>query len=563
MKKIFVLPLMCARAALLTLIICAVGAVLCGCNASRYTERSVDLYRTFSPDIAYARENNTLFRDWAIISPVGGVHTHVDVNKRGDSVYTLMSGSASFPVTGPFVFFRQLPIPAKSNHIKIELTGSFVLYDNDKYNVYDDIWLTLKQLRGTRAVKCDSVRLVSAKFGETDGHAGWPEMSVNVIKTDVEEDATQMSICIAHTPTAMFNMQSCDVMVDDRDIRKYKFNNKLTLSKRKRDEFINSIDDSLKLSPVKLFAIGESLHGVDDFSINRYATIKRQVGLGACKLIMAEMHVIDGIEINQYIHGRRDLEQILSLFDVEAYVLSDDFKSFLMFLRDYNLKSDEKVHFAGVDVVYSQSGTDDEDFKNYMAENFQDGETSNFDDVWMEYCLMNQPSKNRSFDILTIRDSLMFRNAKYLIETIPGDDKMSILYGHLGHVSKSQNIALGNYCPSMGYYLDKEYGKDYYVLAQLAGAGQFPILNIIEKTMTIHNMTVPVGNSIEQLCMSTGINNFYVNNISGTSWAPDINYVRMCGQRWFLMQFYGMNIEEEFDSLVFFDSVSPLSTHNP
>jgi hypothetical protein len=265
---------------------------------------------------------------------LNGVHTNAGVNERGDSTFTLRSGSKDFPVVADFYLFNQLPIPPKSKNIKIECSGAFLLYNSEDSKWYnkdwDDIWLTLTQLNGTRTVRQDSLRLISVKHNDSipDG----PEMETNVLTTEVDKRATQMSINIIYPPTLIFELQSCDIMVDDRDIRRYKFDNGLTISQKKQKAFRRSISDSLNLPPVKLLAIGESLHGVKEFYTNRLDVIKQQVNRGVCKLIMAELPVIEGLEINQYIHGNRDMEHIHSIFGT---FMSEEFEATLTFLRDY------------------------------------------------------------------------------------------------------------------------------------------------------------------------------------------------------------------------------------
>ena len=95
-------------------------------------------------------------------------------------------------------------------------------------------------------------------------------------------------------------------------------------------------------------------------------------------------------------------------------------------------------------------------------------------------------------------------------------------------------------------------------LRPTCGSGAIPAVG-----SEARNLGVPIGSSIEQLCMSTGLDRFYVNNIGDAQWAPEIDYVRAVGNRWNLKQFVNMNIEDEFDAFLFFDSVDAMPPYTP
>ena len=264
-------------------------------------------------------------------------------------------------------------------------------------------------------------------------------------------------------------------------------------------EQINEIDKK------KIIGLGESMHGNDEIKKLGYECILQMIEQQNARLLLLEMPLEVSLACNRYIQDSRYTLDSLFLAGKSTFHLFD----FLDKLRLFNSKQtdESKVRLYGFDYnpIYSptqNSAVDIFDFVTRLNEQAKIPELDQFSLLlieadWQEATAFLQAHKSEIQKVLTPeeinvishiltlskeigdnpiqrfirRDSVMFANAKFLIDEYAGTENVkTIIYGHAIHINRLSTFPAVP-CTPFGYYMQEQYSDAYSPLLILAGEG--------------------------------------------------------------------------------------------
>ncbi len=269
-------------------------------------------------------------------------------------------------------------------------------------------------------------------------------------------------------------------------------------------------------SNFRLVSLGESSHGVSEFFKNKSKISLKLLSLGYNKIYFEDSEIVIR-KVNKIIQNgtNSSLKEIMkSLYKVWQV---EEVLDFFEELRNLNTTLKKKIEIVGID------------FSKEMKESFS------------------------AEEMLKLRDKCM---AESILKSLKDEDK-GIVWAHNFHIKTSKREG------TMGYYLNKELGKEYFAIAQLFKIG------------TIRAENWEAKNSIRY--METGINyipkdfiesSLGVQEISG-KWSEMIkrinkNKIRNLGyyyKKGFEKSGEKVN-EKSFDYFFFFETVKAASGLN-
>lgn len=258
----------------------------------------------------------------------------------------------------------------------------------------------------------------------------------------------------------------------------------------------------------KILAIGESIHGTETMNDMAIQIIKNRIEHEKCRLVFIELPLTASFHINRYLDGdeRFTLDSITSYFD-NILFSSPSFTSLLQWMKEYNLHSVEKVHFWGIDwnPFQLQSKVDlynffytlnvsgnrkdlekicdslllpDKEFplkKAFSVFNIN----HDFADILnpketeiMKYCLTVENKVYDEWERMLKRDSIMFENAKFLMNVFLKKDETVTVFCHLGHTNYT-GISMISDIHFFGEYMRSLYNNDYCSVGLVAEHGNY------------------------------------------------------------------------------------------
>jgi erythromycin esterase-like protein len=300
-----------------------------------------------------------------------------------------------------------------------------------------------------------------------------------------------------------------------------------------------------ELKAKRIFAVGETVHGSGTFAESALQLIKHQVQYNNCKLILLELSIEKGLSLNRYIQGDESfkIDSLVSLMKFSHNALK--YKELIMWLKEYNRYTDEKVWLMGVDIeltnmdnqtslfdyLYTLNQTQQQpvidtlchqvlnsnvDFAvmaNFISKNTTlQSVIGNKEYDALVHCLNVSAEARNAYSRLDIRDSLMFKNARFLIPLLTKEEEKTFIYMHLGHANyKAFTPYINSYNASLGLMMKQEYGDDYYVAGLFAGKGFFSTTWI--DGVGVQPMQSPPPNSFEYLLGKTITDYFYLSSL--------------------------------------------------
>jgi len=287
----------------------------------------------------------------------------------------------------------------------------------------------------------------------------------------------------------------------------------------------------------RIIGIGESIHGSRTINSVELQLLKYLITNQGCKLVLFEMDLYALFFYNLYIQGLINEESIndikidlySNLYDAE--LLSD----FFTWLRDYNLKNNDKVTIRGVfdfnynsfnnylfDYVYSfyqiktypelRSILIDLNKLNFLEAlnkikanqnlSFIFGLREYNDLIYILQKLNNNSQSNQiidSVDRIEKRDSLMWNNVEQFIANYESmSDKIAIV-AHYNHI----NTKIGDfpYLRPLGFFLRNKYKEDYYSIGIFVGNGYISNRDSLGFSKVILENALP--ESLEDVCLKT------------------------------------------------------------
>ncbi len=188
---------------------------------------------------------------------------------------------------------------------------------------------------------------------------------------------------------------------------------------------------------VQVVGVGEATHGNVEFQELKMEVLKKLAHQGTCKSMLFEMPVADGEILNDYVHGKGEVQDAESAVGILQYPLYDtkEMAELVDWMKEQNasLREEESYRIYGID---PQGGEVDPD-----APSFSDNPDANSD----------------------YRDDQMVKNLKNILaqENKRGYNQ-TIVTAHNGHVMKGDSVGYGTI--TFGEKLKKEFGDGYFVI---------------------------------------------------------------------------------------------------
>jgi len=485
----------------------------------------------------------------------------------------LSSGSTTFECK----ISQLIPLP------KTALKGSFSL--ETKMQNIDLSWVKIYCLDNSeQIIRRDSINLIHSE--------SWKNHSITFNLKGARSIYVEVSACSssahlsAHKENTHLSLSNLSILIDGKDIqslassaiiiteqhvadirKNIPLNNKDTLS-------YAAIDD---LKTHRLIALGETITGSITSQESAYNLMKEMIQYQNCRLVLLDYPLSSTLQWNQYIQGDLKTKPQEFLFPLvygsKSPIL---FESFLEWIKLYNEHNGRKVTIAGFDipgVIYY----------NYLADYLINLNKSSpfFDSLLLKVCkqqfkgalqlasdrdslsLYLKPSevslflstlKNLTRDYLDEgkpeidKSFLKFANIKEIIGYQLRKDEKAVMFADFSTLNKLNVNPSSIDAHSVGYWLDHEYGNDFFTIALLLGNGLFTHANAVEITV-INELEPPLVGSLEDLCMKSSQSHFYKNCSSGLY--NRIGYLHWMDRSMEMPQFVKCNYKRRMDAFLF------------
>ncbi len=272
------------------------------------------------------------------------------------------------------------------------------------------------------------------------------------------------------------------------------------------------IDSYQRISPLKnkkILAIGESLHGSETLSESAIEIMKSRILHNNCKLVLLEIPFEKMLSVNRFVLG--DERFILDLIanSLELGLYSNKLLDFFKWVKEYNRYAERKVRVLGLDTPSTDVIGYPMDIFNYfylMNKPSISESLRQFLLLFLSNCrkamkdvfssIKNDINFKKNSDVLElkiiehwwndwltnvtsqeqlqhVRDSLMYRNIKYMIELLCEPSECVTLYSHLEHACRDKMHTISRF-PLMSYgaLLKENYGAEYSVIGLFAYGGR-------------------------------------------------------------------------------------------
>lgn len=334
-----------------------------------------------------------------------------------------------------------------------------------------------------------------------------------------------------------------DMLVDGQNAVEYEPEVRVFVTK---DDVVSLNDENMDDFPLrdkKILAIGESIHGSETLNSLAVDVIKDRVMNSNSKLILMEIPLEYSFYINRYIDGDQNFELDSISYYFENSLFSNSLVSLIDWMQKYNLNSQEKVRFIGINhnffMPQSRSNLFDFFYPLFQATNNEKikelcmlllEDKDSFDDVvaffeandgfknvlskeesdLMHYLFKLINQKESASHSFVNRDITMFRNTNYVVEKLLKEDQTVTLYCHLGHLNYRtplQGMIDMDYF-SLGKYMKDKYKNDYSCVGLLAQTGTY--LSISRSYFKIAELKPSPTNSLEYLINKLNIDKCYL-----------------------------------------------------
>jgi erythromycin esterase-like protein len=503
------------------------------------------------------------------------------------SKQSLLFGKKIKPIT---VLWKQFQLPQDTKYIEFSI-----------YDISPSCKISIR-LSGYNNF---NERLIEDTISQSKPNTDWNKLT---IKKHIPKKVSHISIAILAEQTekaVLLNDEKLSVWFDKAELlsegknfNKLNVNHGETLSKSELNQKI-SLDDN-NFSKIDLFCnkrivgLGETVHG--SLNVNNFVfdALRYMVERQHIKLITFELPYDMVMCWNSYIdvNSTDSLDYLIptgSLLDINAL------GSFLKWLKEYNHKHCiNSVVLVGLDGT-SNFGPDDYTlrflsnlphrkcvdelmkiyyenyiFKPYIIYKFAlkykyfiQNEIGVFNTTLLLRTLslksgmILKPKANLRPDEL--RDYFMFENAKYAIDSLIKPNYKVVMYSHLAHLAKLGFIVNMESNNSMGKYLTEKYSNEYAVIGICVGQGKILCENAERKSLEAIDLTNPILNSLETVCVKQKENISYLklNNIN-----DKFILMRYCGAFDNLNQFYNTPFRLQMDAVLFMKDSKPINMPN-
>lgn len=283
------------------------------------------------------------------------------------------------------------------------------------------------------------------------------------------------------------------------------------------DEPDKSILQKTGLRDKRIIALGETVHGSSTINDNAFRIIRNSILHDSCRLVLLEIDMGHGLEMNLYIHGKLPESSIKELMHDMDGILMDlhSLENFLTWLRDYNATATRKIDLLGMEGPYDfhinalfdylytfYNGVDKNLFfpilaklrpieYKYALDLVEQGEKKLTELMGHhEYELLvdvlkgiirterDAQATGDPFYVQLNRDLYLYENARNFIDKLLKKDEKAIIYAHYDHAQKKERTqGTFPYMQTMGSRLSEKFKDDYAVIALAVGNGEIQTRN--------------------------------------------------------------------------------------
>lgn len=345
------------------------------------------------------------------------------------------------------------------------------------------------------------------------------------------------------------------------------------------------------LKSKRILAFGESIHGSKTINKAVIQLIKYRIEHTHCKLVLIELPIEMTLFADRYIQGdeRFHLEAVRRyLFGKKNLLYSEELIDLCKWIKEYNKKTNSKVHLLGYDVSLSESESARNIF-NYLSTINQTVKHSGIDYICQQLQENNLSLKRALYNlelnedlikvlgikelgilkycmesfckipspqlILSMRNHLMWDNADYLINAYSSPSSTVSIYTHIAHANYISDIFVNRLQPSMGALAKKVLKEDYCCIGICVGKGTFQVRgNITSDTLSVKTLSTPPQNSLESILEMQHLNYFY---IPSTSFSYPI-FMRNIGNLYNNALFEILTPKYRMDGIIYIDNVESI-----
>lgn len=339
---------------------------------------------------------------------------------------------------------------------------------------------------------------------------------------------------------------------------------------------------------VKVIGLGEATHGTKEVYEYKAAIIKALIKNNGIRKIALEARYANCENLNTYVlTGKGNLEKIIAESGFWLYN-TVEFKNLLIWLKEYNKNTNDKVSIIGIDSqphgsslkkltkVLNEQAPFSKLLNKLNSDSVKIAQKINISNDLFQKLLKSKQDKNVLMNAKELsqsyfleqyignlkyhkyRDSIMAVNIEYLEKRLTLNEKI-IYWAHDEHVQKKSGWA--------GDFLNKKFKNSYVNVGFLLGKGKYNAVNIENGKLSSDNYLTSVScNSLENL-MRTYNAPFLLFNYNSAS--KDTYLINNLFNRYVVKRSIGAsstnyqfstlsnNKENSFDFLIYIENSSP------
>ncbi len=290
-------------------------------------------------------------------------------------------------------------------------------------------------------------------------------------------------------------------------------------------ENLKQISDfvSTQKSKVKIIGLGEATHGTKEVYAYKIEIIKSLIKNNGARKIALEAYYANSDNLNTYVlTGKGNLKKMIAELYWPYYTI--EFKNFLIWLKKYNKKTNDKVSIIGVDSqprgnslkLLTKKLKDNAPFSKLLNKLNSDStkvtQKINISNILFQKLLKSNQNKNvlmnarelsqsyfleqyiGSLKYHRLRDSLMAVNIEHLEKELSSNGKI-IYWAHDEHIQKKSGFA--------GGFLNEKFNDSYVNVGFLLGKGKYTAIDNESRKINSSNYLTPVNcNSLENVMLT-------------------------------------------------------------
>lgn len=430
--------------------------------------------------------------------------------------------------------------------IKIKKNSNIVLSVWVKTDsLYGENSGAMLRLMGNRDIETGEFTLFQFGKKVLKGSEDWTKITLStVLKKD--ENFIVLSGLMQGKGSAWFD--NFELNIDGEDIKSISFfkdNKEANKVIDSLNKYVTKIENnnleqvsnfiSNQNSKVRIIGLGEATHGTREIYNYKTEIIKSLIKNNNVKKIALEAYYTNAEDLNTYIlKGKGNLKKILANLGFWPYYTTE-FKELIIWLKDYNKKTSNKITITGVD---SQPGGNafkmltertkrnthiSKLLKELKKDSTEISEKIRISNTILQEVIKTNQDKNIVMNAIelsqsyfvnqykglkynSVRDSLQAFNIGNVEKELASDEKM-IYWAHDMHIRKKPNWT--------GGFLNKKYKNSYVNLGFLLGNGKFTAVDKETRNLDSDNSLTPLKcNSLENLMGRYNYSMLLLNNKS-------------------------------------------------